>query len=190
MNTIVSQQDLKQKIDTLPWDLSELIYEHYHKIYMKSSLLKIKSVSLEIQEVWTFMNRIYKFCSIDFINHYINKFIIKNEPYGILPDKKFESQMMLLLKTLENGYKLFENYCNSQLKLIFYPIEFTSVSTPLFPGLFLEASIRYNDLINWIPLYTKYKDTLYLKNLKENSYKSHVLSSMFEIKETIVEMYS
>ena len=44
MNTIISQHDLKQKIDTLPWELSELIYEHYHKIYMKSSLLKIKSL--------------------------------------------------------------------------------------------------------------------------------------------------
>ena len=98
--------------------------------------------------------------------------------------------MMSLLETLENGYTLFENYCNTQIKILFNPIEFSPVSFPLFPpGLFLEASIRLNDLINWTPLYTKYKDTLYLKHLKENAYKSHVLSSMFEIKETIIEMY-
>ena len=189
MNTIISQQDLKQKIDTLPWELIELIYEHYHKIYMKASLFKINSLSLEIQYVWAFMNRIYKLCAIDFINNYINEFIIHNEPYGILPDNKLNSQMMLLLETLENGYTLFENYCNTQMKILFNPIEFTPVSFPLFPGIFLEATVTLNDLITWTPLYSRYKNTVYLKNLIEKAYKTHILSSLSNINESIIEMY-
>lgn len=190
MNTIVSQHDLKQKIDTLPWELSELIYEHYHKIKMNANLLKIQTLSLEIQEVWTFMNKIYKFCAIDFINHHINKYIIKNEPYyNVLCDKKFNSQMILLLETLQNGYELYKSYCENQLNILFNYIEFTPISLPLFPGIFLEAFITMNDLIKWTPLYTKYKDTVYLKHLKDNAYKSHVLLSVPDIKEAIIEMY-
>jgi len=188
MNLLV-RSNLINNINELPEDISNIIYKYTHQLNMQDTFDEIKQCVEEIHKVWEFMKYIYLLCCIDFINNHIDEIIICNEPYYVNDNTILFYNLNILQNILLNGYYLFEEYVEMQLRLLFSTVEFGSTSMPLFPGLFLELNINTNDLLSWTPLYHKYKNSTYLKNLLSYSFHTNVILQCENIQEGLLELY-